>query len=226
MVSEALGQALLGAGDHRALLHGLLQLRRQRVGVFVAAALEGGQQGRGLLVNLGLVNGAVRDGAAVGGGGLAGAASENQDVGEGVAAQAIRAVQARRRLARRVQAGDGAGGGLRVGLDAAHGVVDGRVDLHRLRGDVHVAQGVELLVHGGQFALDVVRAPVGDVQEDAAVGAAPARQDLLVDGAGDLVARQQFGRAAVVLFVLQPAVALPPRSRRTGPCSSPACIPA
>ena len=51
-------------------------------------------------------------------------------------------------------------------------------------------------------------APGGDVEEHAAVRAAPAGLDLGVDGAGHLVAGQQLGRTPVVVGVGVPAVAL------------------
>ena len=95
--------------------------------------------------------------------------------------------------------GHGRGRGLSVDAHAAHDVVAGRADLHRLVGDVDVGQLHELLVHRRQPALDVVGdAARGDVEEDAAMRAAPAGLDLGVDRAGHLVAREQVGRAAVV----------------------------
>ncbi len=71
--------------------------------------------------------------------------------------------------------------------------MDGRVDFHRLFGDVHVAERVELLVHAGQFPLDEVGAAVRHVEVDAAVLGAVARQHLAVDGTRHHIARQQFG---------------------------------
>ena len=66
--------------------------------------------------------------------------------------------------------------GVRVDLDAAHHVVAGRADLHRLGGDVDVGQLLELVVHRRQLAPDRVgRQPGGDVQEHAAVRRAAAR---------------------------------------------------
>jgi succinate dehydrogenase / fumarate reductase, flavoprotein subunit len=49
-------------------------------------------------------------------------------------------------------------------------VVAGRPDLHRLRGDVHIGQFLELVVHRRQAALDLLgRQAARDVQEHAAV---------------------------------------------------------
>src|SRR5690606_24393055 len=87
----------------------------------------------------------------------------------------------------------------RLGIDAAtaHRVVARGPDLHRLLRDVDPRQLLELVVHGGQPPLDVLRvAPAGDVQEDAAVRAAPSRAYLRVDGAGHLVTGEQVRRAA------------------------------
>src|SRR5207249_1151393 len=93
--------------------------------------------------------------------------------------------------------------------DAAHHVVAGRPDLHRLFRDVHARQLLELVVHRRQALLDVVGGAARvDVEEDAAVRAAAAGLHLGVDRPRDLVARQQIGRAAVVLLVLVPAVGL------------------
>ena len=114
-------------------------------------------------------------------------------------------MQARRRFARREEAGDRGRAGLRVGFDAAHGVVDGRVDLHRLLRDIYIAQGVELLVHGRQLALDERFAPVGHIQVDPAVLAAATGQYLFVDRAGDDITRKQLRRAAIVDLIVEPA---------------------
>ncbi len=90
----------------------------------------------------------------------------------------------------------------------------GRPDLHRLGGDVHVRQFLELMVHRRQPPFDHLgRHPRRDVQEDPAVRGAAARLDLGVDGAGDLVAGEQLGRPAVVVGVVVPAVALGLRLR-------------
>jgi hypothetical protein len=63
------------------------------------------------------------------------------------------------------------------------------------------------VVHRRQPLADVLRVvPGGDVEEDAAVRCPAAGLDLAVDGPGDLVARQQLGRAAVVPLVDVPAV--------------------
>ena len=89
---------------------------------------------------------------------------------ERVAAEAIRAVHARRALARREETLDARLLRLGIDADAAHRVVRGRADLHRLLRDVDVAELFELVVHRGELALDVLgRAARGDVEEDAAV---------------------------------------------------------
>ena len=60
--------------------------------------------------------------------------------------------------------------GVGVDLDAAHHVVAGRPDLHRLGGDVDVGQLLELVVHRRQpLRMYSGVAPRGDVEEHAAV---------------------------------------------------------
>ena len=101
-------------------------------------------------------------------------------------------------LAGREQPGLRGLAGLRVDADAAHDVVGRRADLHRAGRDVDVGQLLELLVHRGQLAADVVGRQVADVEEHAAVGRAAALADLGVDRAGDVVAGRQLRRAAGV----------------------------
>ena len=81
---------------------------------------------------------------------------------------------------------------LRVDPDTSHRVVRGRPYLHRLLGDVDVAELLELMIHRRELALDVFgAAPRVDVEKYAAVrGAAPSLH-FAVDGARDDVARQE-----------------------------------
>ncbi len=135
--------------------------------------------------------------------------AEDQQVGQRVAAQPVGAMHAARDLAGREESGYGGGRRVGVDADAAHHVVLGRADLHRLLGDVDTGQLLELVVHRGQALLDVVgRAPGADVEEDAAVRTATPGLDLGPDGPGHLVAGQQVGSAAVVPLVVVPAVGL------------------
>ena len=97
--------------------------------------------------------------------------------------------------------------GVGVDLDAAHHVVTGRADLHRLLGDVDVGQLLELVVHRRQRRLiSSVGMPRRDVEEHAAVRRAATGLDLGVDRAGDLVAGQQVRGAARGVVVLEPLV--------------------
>ena len=113
-----------------------------------------------------------------------------------------------RALAGREQPRQGGHLAVAVDPDAAHDVVGGRPDLHRRRGDVDVGQLLELVVHAGELADDVlprVGQPLldpGDVEEDAAVRTAPPLAHLAQDAAGDVVAGQQLGRPAGVLVAL------------------------
>ena len=77
-----------------------------------------------------------------------------------------------------------------VDLDAAHHVVAGRADLHRLGGDVDVGQLLELVVHRRQPLADELRAYAARRCRGRCRRArAPAGLDLGVDRPGDLVTR-------------------------------------
>ena len=88
--------------------------------------------------------------AGVLGGVESGPSAKHQQVRQRVAAESVGAVQTGRDFTRREQARHGRGGRIRFDADAAHHVVAGRPDLHRLRGDVHVGQLAELLIHRRQ----------------------------------------------------------------------------
>ena len=72
-------------------------------------------------------------------------------------------------------------------------------------------------IDGSRRLITSARHPGRHVEEDPAVRGAAARLHLGVDGAGDLVAGQQLGRAPVVVRVLVPAVALLLGLARTSP---------
>ncbi len=148
-----------------------------------------------------------------------GPAAEDQQVGERVAAEPVGAVHAAGDLTGREQAGHAGGRrGVGVDLDAAHHVVAGRADLHRLGGDVDVGQLLELVVHRRQPPEDLLGGQPGrDVEEHAAVRRAAAGLDLGVDRPGHLVAGQQLGRAPVVCPGRRTSGRPPPRSPRTSP---------
>ena len=126
---------------------------------------------------------------------------EHQQVGQRVPAEAVRAVHPARDLASREQAGHRGRARLGVDPDAAHHVVRGRPDLHRPRRDVDVGQLLELLVHRGELAADVLGRQVADVEEDAAMRRSAALLDLGVDRPGDVVAGRQLRRPAGVGLV-------------------------
>src|SRR5207249_2321417 len=87
-------------------------------------------------------------------------------------------------------------------------VVRGGADFHWLRGDVDVAQFLELVIHARQLLLDVLRRignlllDPGDVEVDAAVRTAAACLDFAHDAAGDVVAREEFRGALGVAVAL------------------------
>ena len=126
------------------------------------------------------------------------ALAEHEQVGQRVAAQPVRAVHPARDLARREQAGHARRARVGVDADAAHHVVRRRPDLHRPRRDVDVGELLELLVHRGQLAPDVIGRQVADVEEHPAVRRAPTLADLGVDRPRDVVPRRQLGRPAGV----------------------------
>src|ERR671911_745070 len=105
---------------------------------------------------------------------LAGPTSEDEQIGERVAPEAVRAVQTTGDLAGGEEPWNARDGVLGVYLDPAHRVVDGREDLHRLPGDVYVGELEELLVHGRQLLHDPIVAEVRDVQIPPAVLASAA----------------------------------------------------
>ena len=208
------------ADDADQVAHGLLDLGVDRVGVLAAGALQRGERlgPRRLEVSVAGRRPGAAQGVQVGRRAQAGPAAEHQQVGQGVAAEPVGAVHAAGHLARREQAGHDRRGGVRVHLDAAHHVVLGRADLHRLLGDVDVGQLLELVVHRRQPAQDLLgRAPGGDVQEHAAVRRTAAGLDLGVDWPG----RPRRGAAARAGAGCGPGRRTsgrpPPRSPRTGP---------
>ena len=110
------------------------------------------------------------------GGAQPGAPAEHQQVRQRVAAEPVGAVHAARALARGEQPGCVGRAGVGIDLDAAHHVVAGRPDFHRLLGDVDLGQLHELVVHRRQPALDLLGGqPRRDVEEDAAVRRVTAR---------------------------------------------------
>src|SRR5439155_24786933 len=196
--------------DADEVVHHLLQLGVQRVGVLAAvAAAERGERGLDRGVHGGPGDSRTGRTRTARRRVLAGALAEDQQIGQRVAAQPVRAVHAAGHLARREQPRHGRRGGLRVDLDAAHHVVARGPDLHGLLGDVDVGQLPELVVHRGQALADVVRAAAArDVEQDAARGRPPAFFDLVVDRPGDLVTGQQLWRTPVVVRAGVPAVGL------------------
>ncbi len=84
----------------------------------------------------------------------------------------------------------------------------GWADLHRCGRDVDAGELLELVVHAGELLADVllrVGQPFldpGDIEEHAAVRAAPAGFDLPDDAAGDVIAGEELRRAARVAVSL------------------------
>jgi hypothetical protein len=168
------------------------------------AGLEGlqGPSCRGL--DLLLVDTSVSMGAGERGRVLSRAFPEDQEIGEGVAAEPVGPVDPRRSFTRGEQPGDGRHLRIAVHADAAHGVVRGGPHLHWFARDVHVRELLELMIHARELSLDVllrVRQPLldpRDVQIDASVGAAATFLDLADDAARNVVTGEQLRRPARV----------------------------
>src|SRR5205809_791645 len=169
---ESLLELALGTDQADQALHRLLEVGLDRVRILTADAREGLDQLTRDRVDLACVDRertaeVLRVERRV----EPGTPPENEKVRERVAAETIRAVHPARDLARREEPGHRGGRGVGVDADPAHHVVAGRTDLHRLLGDVHARQLLELVVHGRQPLPDVVsRAARRDVEVDAPVG--------------------------------------------------------
>ena len=87
---------------------------------------------------------------------LAGALTEDQQIRQRVAAEPVRAVQARRGFAGRKEARQRRHLRVAVDADSAHRVVRRRPHFHRRRRDVEVGELLELVVHARQLLPDVL----------------------------------------------------------------------
>src|SRR5260370_39570944 len=96
-------------------------------------------------------------------GGVSGAAAEDQQIGERVAAKPIRTVQTCGGFAGGKKTRNGGLGGFGVHANAAHHVVAGGGGLHRAFRDVHVGQVLVLGVHAGGVLFFVFSRLVGEV---------------------------------------------------------------
>ena len=111
------------------------------------------------------------------------------------------------------QAGHGAHLRIGVHFHAAHHVVRGGAYFHGVFRDVEIAQLFELVVHAGELAFDDIGAvgqalfDPGDIEENAAMRAAAPFTYFALNAAGDVVARQEFGRAASFFIALRVAPA-------------------
>src|SRR5437899_9770470 len=87
-----------------------------------------------------------------------------------------------------------------IHANAAHHVVAGGADFHRLLGNVNVGEFLELVIHAGEFLLNVLGGLVGDVEICATVFGAAAFFHFSVDGAGNNVSGGEFHTLGIVLF--------------------------
>ena len=96
--------------------------------------------------------------------------TKHDEVGEGVSAQSVCAVQARGHLAASEQSGNRGLLGFSIDDNTAHHIVCRRADFHRFFADVDACKFLELVVHGGQLLHDGFFAAVRNIEEGAAVG--------------------------------------------------------
>src|SRR5918997_4218638 len=201
-LAEPLLEGVFVAHQVGVLHHRLLELLLHEVGALIGAArglLERLEDARDLGPYLPLLYvGPVRALLDVPSRPHPGPPAEDEQVGERVPSQTVGPMQPAGALAGCEEAGHVGGARLGVDLYAAHRVVDGREDLHRLPGDVYVGELEELLVHGGQLLHDALVAEVRDVQVHAAVLATAALLHLGVVGPGHHVAGGELHPLGVV----------------------------
>ncbi len=123
----------------------------------------------------------------------------HEQLDQGVAAEAVRAVQSARRLADRVEPVDVGAVIFRAHPHAAHRIVRGRGDLDRVGRDVEHLQLHHRLVHAGEPGHDRLAGQVRDVEPHAAVLGAATLLDLGVRGQCDAVAGGELHPFGVVL---------------------------
>ena len=190
---DLLGHLVLAPEDAEVLQHRLAELVADLPGPLALLAAE-----QRLQLALGVAGRRLRDGHGrvrerPFRGRPAGAAAERDRLHQRVAAEAVGTVDG--------DAGDLAGGvepghlgqAVGVGLDAAHVVVGARPDRDRLVNRIDAGVDHRQLARAGQARQDLLRAEVGQVEEDGAVDAAPF-VDLGLLGTGDDVARREILR--------------------------------
>src|SRR6185437_11833133 len=121
------------------------------------------------------------------------------------------AMQTCRALARREEARNIGHLGIAIDAHAAHHVVSGGADLHRLLRDVDVAELFELVIHARQFTFYVLFGvrkfflDPRDVEKHAAVRAAAPFAHFAHDAAGHVIAGEKLRRTARILVALRVA---------------------
>src|SRR5262245_36534839 len=216
-VVERLLHFRLAPHDADQLLHHGLELLLHLVSpapIGGRAALEWCQGGMSGLIDLG---GVERSEAMLPGERrcvIAGALAEDQQIREGITAQPVGSVQARRTFTCRKQPRQRRHLAIAVDPNATHDVVGGRSHFHRRGGDVDVGELLELMVHARELLDDVpggigkLLPDPGDVEKHASVGAASTFANLAHDAAGDVIASEQLGWSPSVLVALRVAPAL------------------
>ncbi len=205
---QGLLHLFLAAHDAHLVLHHVLQVMLDLIGTF-ARALERFERLPSRLLHLRHVDGGGPMFLGEFRGVLAGAFAEYQQVGKRISAQPVRSVQARAAFPGGEQSGDVGHLGVAIHSHPAHHVVRGGADLHGLRGDVDIAELLELVIHAGQLFLDVLGRvwqfflDPGDVEIHAAVRAATALAHFARDAARHVVAREQLRRTPRAFVALR-----------------------
>src|SRR5277367_3612427 len=126
------------AKDTYKVLHDFLQVAVNRVGTLTGLPLEWRERFLFGLLDLRWIQSWRGNLLGIFGGGKAGTASEDKEIGERVASQTIRAVQTGGCFSRGEEARNGRLRGFRFHANAAHHVVTRGANFHRALGDVYV----------------------------------------------------------------------------------------
>ncbi len=218
-------QLVFAPHDAHQILHQVLQIVLHLIRAF-ALPFEGFKRLARHFIHLRIVDGARGMIFRELGGKLARALAEDHQIGQRIPAQPIRAVQSGAAFSGREQALDVRH--LRIGIHAhaAHHIVRGRPDLHRVLGDIDVAQLLELVVHAGQLLLDMLGRvgqllfDPGDIQIDAAVRTAAAFASLHARCSAPRDRASAIPADAARSYRPACSASLLPECRRSGFCSS------
>src|SRR5262249_47862966 len=134
--------------------------------------------------------------------------AEYQKVGQRVSAEPVRSMQSAAAFTRSEKTGNGRHLSFGVNANATHDVVRSRPDFHRRRCNVDIRELLELVIHAGQLALDVL-CRVGhfffdprNIEIHPSGRPSPPRFNLTHNASRDVIAGEQFRRTASGLVSL------------------------